>query len=181
MTQKCFFHVWLLCTVDCCICGPEVSQGHRGPGGLGSLVARQPSAAGPQSPATSLRGRGLAGAERQGREKMVPPQSAVGPFCAPTLRTPPHSLTLKDACEEPALTRSSEAGPASVPPPPQEVPEPPVRAPRMSAWVSSRHLLRLSAEVPGGVMMSQAFWVSQGLVLVEKTDFPCFCGLTHHL
>ena len=88
-------------------------------------------------------------------------------------------LTLKDACDEPALTRSSEAGPTSVPPPPQEVPEPPVLAPRMSAWVSSHHLLRLSAEAPGGVITSQAFWVSQ--VLVEKTDFPCFCGLSHRL
>ena len=164
--------------MDCCISGAKVSQGQRGPGGLGSWAARQSSASGPQSLAASLGGRGLAGEERQGTEKMAPaPQSAVGPLRAPTLRSPPHSPTLKDVCDGPALTRSSEAGPASALPDP----EPPVWAPWTSAWVPSHHPLRLSAEVPGGVITSQAFWVSQGPVLVEETDFPCLCGLAHRL
>lgn len=171
--------------MDCCICGAEVSLGQRGPGGLGSWAARQSSAAGPRSLAASLRSKELAGVERQGTKTAPAPQSAVGPFRAPTLRSPPHSLTLKDVCDGPALTRSSEAGPASVPPPCYRPglpdPEPPVLAPWTSAWVPSHHTLRLSAEVPGGVITSQAFWVSQGLVLVEETDFPCLCGLAHHL
>ena len=172
--------------MDCCIFGAKVSQGQRGPGGLGSWASRQSSASGPQSLAASLGGRGLAGEERQGTEKMAPaPQSAVGPLRAPTLRSPPHSPTLKDVCDGPALTRSSEAGPASALPPCYRPglpdPEPPVRAPWTSAWVPSRRPLRLSAEVPGGVITSQAFWVSQGPVLVEETDFPCLCGLAHRL
>lgn len=172
MTQKCFLHVWLLCTVDCCICGPEVSQGQRGPRGLGSLVARQSSAAGPQSLADSLRGRGwLVQKGRAERRWFHPTVSRGALLCAHPQDSSP-LLTLKDACDEPALTHSSEAGPASVPPPPQEVPEPPVQAPRMSAWVSSHHLFRLSAEAPWGVITSQAFWVS---------DFLCFCGLSHRL
>lgn len=121
-------------------------SGPEGPGGLGSWAARQSSAAGPRSLAASLRSRELAGVERQGTEKTAPaPQSAVGPFRVPTFGSPPHSLTLKDGCDGPALTHSLEAGPASVLLPCYRPglpdPEPPVRAPWTSAWVPSHHTL----------------------------------------
>lgn len=152
-----------------------------------SWAARQSSAAGPRSLAASLRSKELAGVERQGteRRRLLPHSQPWGLFVRPPSRVLPTPLPSKTSVTAPPSHVPRRLGlPPSrhhATPGHSLTPEPPVWLPGHQP--ESHHITHsdFPAEVPGGVITSQAFWVSQGLVLVEETDFPCLCGLAHHL
>lgn len=112
------------------------------------------------------------------------------PLCALTLRSASHSLTFRVVCDagaspSPSPLRLACLGPAchaaalasltqsSLCRLSGHQPEFLMSLPLWALWALRWScILGLSAELPGGVITSQAFCVSQGLVFVEETDPP---------